>query len=381
MNSTISLSKVLSRSENWVVLDPAQQYKEITVRLWGKGLVLRRQVLGAEILSSRRNQVNAGQFILSKIDARHGAFGIIPENLQGAVVSPDFPVYSINTTLIDPRYLEWLSRTKEFVNICVQASEGSTNRVRLDETKFLMSKIQLPSLSEQQRIVGYLSEVSGRVYDVNVSRKHVVASMQKMTEIEFKKNLKDKNVLVRQVPFTELVRLERRPIAVIPEGSYSEIGIYSYGRGIFHKPPRSGFEVGNKDLFLVKEKDLILQITFAWEGAIALAGPREDGMFCSVRYPTFRVDETVCNPAYLLMYLKTEEGVSKLGQLSPGSAGRNRVLSIKRLNELIVPVLPLGIQNFLVEELEQRAARVLKLEEEISAISQKIIPSVLNRVF
>jgi type I restriction enzyme S subunit len=93
------------------------------------------------------------------------------------------------------------------------------------------------------------------------------------------------------VSLDELLRLERRPVKIVPEGQYTEIGIYCFGRGIFHKSPRSGFEVGNKDLFLIKEGDFILQVTFAWEGAVGLASSAEDGMYGSTRFPTFRVNK------------------------------------------------------------------------------------------
>ena len=58
-----------------------------------------------------------------------------------------------------------------------------------------------------------------------------------------------------KVPLDELTTLERRPIVVEPDKQYAEIGIYSFGRGIFHKTARSGFEVGNKDLYLIKARD------------------------------------------------------------------------------------------------------------------------------
>ena len=92
------------------------------------------------------------------------------------------------------------------------------------------------------------------------------------------------------VSLGELLRLERRRVQVEPEKLYQEIGIYCFGRGIFHKTPRTGFEVGDKDLFLMKQGDFILQVTFAWEGAIAIVSAAEDGMYGSTRYPTFRVD-------------------------------------------------------------------------------------------
>ncbi len=156
----------------------------------------------------------------------------------------------------------------------------------------------------------------------------------------------------------DLLRLERRPVKTVPDAEYAEIGIYSYGRGIFHKTPRSGLEVGGKDLFLVQENDFIFQITFAWEGAVALATQSEHGMYCSVRFPTFRVDESKCSPRYLLNYFRTRQGREQLIQISPGSAGRNRVLNLKRLSDITIPLPPLDEQRRIVARIEALAARI-----------------------
>ena len=156
----------------------------------------------------------------------------------------------------------------------------------------------------------------------------------------------------------ELLRLERRPVKVEPENLYREIGIYCFGRGIFHKTPRTGFEVGDKALFLMKEGDFILQVTFAWEGAIATVSAAEEGMYGSTRYPTFRVDESRCVPKFLLNYFRTKEGLQQLVNICPGSAGRNRVLSIKRIPEVLVPLPPLAEQRRVVARIEELAAQI-----------------------
>ena len=165
------------------------------------------------------------------------------------------------------------------------------------------------------------------------------------------------------VSLGELLRLERRPVKTEPEKLYQEIGIYCFGRGIFHKNPRTGFEVGNKDLFLMKNGDFILQVTFAWEGAIAIVSAAEDGMYGSTRYPTFRVDESRCVPQFLLNYFKTAEGLRQLVKICPGSAGRNRVLSIKRIPEVIVPLPPLAEQRRIVARIEAVSAQLAEARE------------------
>jgi type I restriction enzyme, S subunit len=179
----------------------------------------------------------------------------------------------------------------------------------------------------------------------------------------------------------ELLRLERRPVRTEPAKLYQEIGIYCFGRGIFYKTPRSGLEVGNKKLFLLKEGDFILQVTFAWEGAVALLSAAEDGMYGSTRYPTFRVDESRCFPKFLLYYFKTEEGLQQLVKISPGSAGRNRVLSLKRIPEVIVPLPPLAEQPRVVARIEQLAAQIQEargLRQQAAEEAEALVSSALR---
>jgi len=183
---------------------------------------------------------------------------------------------------------------------------------------------------------------------------------------------------------SEILTLERRPVKLDPEKEYSEIGIYSYGRGIFHKRPRTGFEVGDKDLFLIKNGDFIFQITFAWEGAVGLASELEDGMYGSVRFPTHRVNEEICYPKFLVNYFKTHDGRNQLVKISPGSAGRNRVLSTKRLPEILVPLPSLEEQHRIVEHVEALANRIEEaqsLREEADIEADRFLDSCLLHLF
>jgi len=176
----------------------------------------------------------------------------------------------------------------------------------------------------------------------------------------------------RRARLSEVLTLARRRVTVEPEALYPEVGVYCFGRGLFHKAPRTGAEVGDKALFLIKERDFILQVTFAWEGAVAVASAQDDGFYGSVRVLTFTVDESACLPEFLQFYFRTEEGLDKLRRISPGSAGRNRVLNKSRLGEVIVPLPPLSEQrrflsikkkldeaNTLAQSLHEEMARLL----------------------
>jgi type I restriction enzyme, S subunit len=155
----------------------------------------------------------------------------------------------------------------------------------------------------------------------------------------------------------DLLTLERRPVDVAPSALYQEIGVYCFGKGIFHKTPRTGLEVGDKALVRISKGDFILQLTFAWEGAVAIASDADDGLYGSTRFLTFRVNEARCHAPYLLNYFNTPGGREQLVRISPGSAGRNRVLSIKRLPEVAVPLPPLEEQRRIVARIEELASK------------------------
>lgn len=75
MALSLRVGDFLQRSDDWIEIQPDERYKQITARLWGKGLTLRGETLGSEIAASRQIRARAGQFLLSRIDARHGAYG------------------------------------------------------------------------------------------------------------------------------------------------------------------------------------------------------------------------------------------------------------------------------------------------------------------
>jgi type I restriction enzyme, S subunit len=176
----VKLGDVLKRSDVMIDIAPDQSYQQVTVRLWGKGVALRAEVNGSEIAASRQYLVRTNQFILSRIDARNGAFGLVPDFLDGAVVSNDFPVFDLDEPRIMPAYLEWLSKTSDFVDLCKAASEGTTNRVRLKEELFLATEIPLPPLEEQRRIVGRIDALAARIAEARGLRERAVEETEKL---------------------------------------------------------------------------------------------------------------------------------------------------------------------------------------------------------
>ena len=161
-----------------------------------------------------------------------------------------------------------------------------------------------------------------------------------------------------------LIRQVKRPIVVEPETEYQEIGIRSWGRGIFHKDPIRGALLGDKSVFLPEPGDFVLNIVFAWEGAVAVASENERGMIASHRFPTFRPSADV-DLDYFLMVLQSDQGRSLMEVNSPGAAGRNRTLRIGQFLDEEVPLPPLDAQRAIVAAFRREEQRISALEGKV----------------
>ena len=134
-------------------------YKRLTIRMHGRGVVLRDVVSGSLIGTKNQFFAKGGQLLLSKIDARNGAFGILSQDLDGALISNSFQAYDLDKNIIDIDYFNYFTKTHSFIDFCSKASEGTTNRRNLDDNKFLSLEIPLPPLPEQKRIVKKIKEI------------------------------------------------------------------------------------------------------------------------------------------------------------------------------------------------------------------------------
>ena len=126
------------------------------------------------------------------------------------------------------------------------------------------------------------------------------------------------NVSWRTAPMGDVAPLVRRPVQPKLDELYREIGIRSFGNGIFHKAPITGLEIGDKRVFAVEPGDLLFNIVFAWEGAIAVASEAEQGMIGSHRFLTCVSDKSKADARFLNYWFMQAEGRDQLLRASPG---------------------------------------------------------------
>ncbi|ANX02551.1 hypothetical protein CSTERLE_13765 [Thermoclostridium stercorarium subsp. leptospartum DSM 9219] len=149
----VKIGDLLTRVKEPIDIEEDKQYKRVTIKTNNQGVYLRDIEFGRNIGTKKQFIIHEGQFLLSKIDARNGAFGIVPNDLDGAIITGNFWAYEVNHELLNIEWFNIFVSSREFIDICDRASSGTTNRRYLDENKFLNFTISLPSFNEQSLFV------------------------------------------------------------------------------------------------------------------------------------------------------------------------------------------------------------------------------------
>ena len=171
------------------------------------------------------------------------------------------------------------------------------------------------------------------------------------------------------VPIKKVVTQVHRSVDK-PNEPYYRLSVRSHAKGTFHSFVEDPETVAMEELYKVKENDLIVNITFAWEHAIAIVKKEDDGLLVSHRFPTYEFNNNVCVKFYENI-IKFPRIKKMLGDMSPGGAGRNRVLNQTDFyNKLYVPYTSRKEQEKIAEILSC-CDKVIELKENLLNEKQK----------
>ena len=81
----VKIGDFLKRSKIPIDIEDSEEYKRVTIKGKHQGVSLRDIERGKNIGTKKQFVLKEGQFILSKIDARYGAFGIAPKEVDDAI--------------------------------------------------------------------------------------------------------------------------------------------------------------------------------------------------------------------------------------------------------------------------------------------------------
>lgn len=228
-------------------------------------------------------------------------------------------------------------------------------------------KVSLPkSLTEQKAIAHVLSTADAAIHTTEklIAQKELRKKWLMQQLLTGKKRLKGfEDTKWKIQPLENFIKPIVREVAK-PSVPYLGIGLRSHGKGTFLKHHEQPEKNSMDNFYVVRPNDLIVNITFAWEQAIAIVRHEDDGALASHRFPTYSFIEGKGYPDFFRFFILQPRMKFMLQMISPGGAGRNRVMSKSDFIKL----------EFLLPEFKEQAAisQVLQAaDKEISLLKAK----------
>ena len=332
----VKIKSFLSRNKTHIKIEEDTYYKRPTIKINGGGVFLRDEVKGEKIGTKNQFLIRGGQFLLSKIDARNGAFGVVPEGLDKGIITGNFWTFDVDYNLINPYFLQLITRTKQFQNLSQSASVGTTNRNYLQEESFLNFHIPLPSISEQEAIVkNYYDKITqATTYEQQAEtlEKNIEIYLFETLGIEQKTKEKTKK---KGLQFVELREMDRWDIFSINEqrvnSKYSKLkfgdiilGKPTYGanvKGVKKKSDTRYIRITDinengtlnddfvspefiEEKYLLKENDFLIARSGNTVGKTFLYDDSYGRAIYAGYLVKYKLDLNIVSPQYILAYTK-----------------------------------------------------------------------------
>lgn len=360
---TVKFAQVLKFSENLVKVDKPEEERYVTVLLYGRGVIEREIKEGKVPVAFTGYKAHAGQLIISTINARNGAAGIIPAELDGAVVSKDFPLFDIDHECVDEQYLLYYLWSDSFIHKAEQNSFGAT-MPRLHVKPFLNMQMRLPALSEQKRRTHTLCHVESLLN----TQSHLLTKLDELVKSRFVELFK---------ACKDYKRLEEHAALITKGASPKWQGVDYCEKGtlfVTSENVRECYLDLSKRKYLddkineiqprsiLKRNDILINIVGASIGRAAVYDCDELANI-NQAVALVRVDFSRINQTYLMTFLNSQQAIEMYGKMKKGGARDN--LSLQNIADLKIPVAPM-------ERQKEFAAFVAEVDKSKLAVKQSL---------
>jgi type I restriction enzyme S subunit len=123
------------------------------------GLFRRPDVKGSEYKTQDLHEIRSGDFLISKRQVVHGAWGYVTPEFEGGHVSKEYAILDNRAPeKLHMPFFAWLAQTRRLIRLARVSSTGvHIEKLIFDPDVFLRESIRIPAtLAEQQRIAAIL---------------------------------------------------------------------------------------------------------------------------------------------------------------------------------------------------------------------------------
>jgi type I restriction enzyme, S subunit len=374
----VQLREVLRPDLESVRINPAENYEMVGIYSFGRGLFRKEPVQGSSTSYKFFYRLKSDHFVMSQLFGWEGALALSSPEFAGLYVSPQFPTFQCDRQRLYERFLGWFARMPSFWDDLATRTRGMGDRRRtLNPEALLVSKIPLPPLDEQHRIVSRIEELAKKVAEATRLQKEIANQMDTLCRALLT-NPPD-GVLTPTV-ISELLVKREPDVKVQATGSYHFAGVYCFGRGVFAGQRKDGSEFAYRSLTRIQKDNFVYPKLMAWEGALGVVPEKCDDLYVSPEFPVFEVRKDRVLPEVLDAYFRMPSVWPDLAAISTGTNVRRRRLHPKAFLQYKFPLPSMKVQQQLC--LVRRSIEQAKREQSESAAElDALMPSILSKAF
>lgn len=390
----VPLGEVLVQYQEYIEMPEPKMYPKLSVKLYGKGVVLDEPTDGISLKMKRHQIAHSGQVILSEIWGKKGAIGFVPPEGDGALCTSHFFLFDLCEDRVEPEYLRAIFVANYLETQLDADAKGTTGYAAVRPKNLLAAQIPLPPLEEQRRIVARIEELASGIEEARRLRRETVEEVEQILptvlttilnadswprillgNILSESSLNGLSLhpsdIAQGFPILRISAATSRADAVIDEADFKYVEV--------DEKTLSKYKLEPGDLLACRFNGNLHYV-----GKFALYKGYSNRLHL---YPDklirFRVDRDKILPEFACYAMNSPMGRKSVEAFCATTAG-NIGISATDLKTISLPVPPLPEQRRIVAYLDDLQAKVdalRKLQGETRAELEALLPSVLDRAF
>lgn len=165
----LRIEQLLSRKGKPVQVSAEQKYREIGIRSHGKGIFHKESIYGKSLGNKRVFEVYVPAFVVNIVFAWEHAIALTTESERGFIASHRFPMFISKNGKSDLSFIRYFFLRKYGKHLLGLVSPGGAGRNKtLGQKDFAKLKVIVPDVTEQGKIVSFLSSVDTKIEQLGV---------------------------------------------------------------------------------------------------------------------------------------------------------------------------------------------------------------------
>jgi type I restriction enzyme S subunit len=160
------LGDLLEEVDRYVTFDDEHTYRLASIRRRSEGVFFREALQGKDIRTKVMKTIRTGDFMLSKMQVVHGAWGLVTPEFDGMFVSDSYiGLVPRDEKALSIEFFNYLSQTRHLRHLAYISSHGvHIEKMTFGLDDFLREKITIPlTIEEQTKIVAVLSACDRKI--------------------------------------------------------------------------------------------------------------------------------------------------------------------------------------------------------------------------